>query len=612
MKRMVLVLGVMLVLAGVLWPSPDSTSEPPPVEPASLRYTTSGPVQGFLSGNNTFAWLGIPFAAPPEGDRRWRRPQLPEPWSAPLDALSHAQACIQLWSPIAGVEGGEGDVVGSEDCLYLNVYAPADLVPGESLPVMVWIHGGGNSIGSTHTYDGSNLARQERVVVVTLQYRLGLLGWFSHQALREAAPSPQDASGNFGTLDLVAGLRWVQNNIASFGGDPRLVTIFGESAGGRNVFSLMASPEAAGLFSRAIAQSGATGTTPLWRAENYSDDPEQPGVKLSSAEIVLKLLQTTGRAQGRSDAQLVVSEMSQADILNILREQPPGDLYADLPASNAMIPAPQLFRDGTVLPTQPIHDLLDEPGAYNSVPLMTGTNRDEAKLFMALNPEYVNFWFGLLPRIKDPDRYEWRNRYDSDVWKALAVDEVAIAISRGTGAGKAPVYAYRWDWDEGASSLLVDYATLFGAGHGLEIAFVFGDFDRSFVPGLYNEQGRRGREDLSAAMMSYWAQFARTGNPGRGSGEKLPRWQDWANSEGKFMLLDTEDGGGLRMSDRGVRAVDLKERLRTDPSLTDPQLRCAEYARLFLSDFSAGSFFDQQEFADLGCGGLDPRKLAEY
>ncbi len=607
MTRILLILGVVLVAVGLLWPWGEPEQVQREAAQETLRFTTAGPVVGFTSEENTYTWLGIPFAAPPVGEMRWRRPLLPEPWSETRPALSFGAPCAQLSNPTAGVPGDDGEMVGSEDCLYLNVYAPqkSSTGDGELLPVMVWIHGGGNSIGSALTYDGSRLAGTQDVIVVTVHYRLGLFGWLSHPALRAVASGPEDNSGNFGTLDLIASLRWVQNNVASFGGDPDNVTIFGESAGGLNVFSLINSPMAEGLFHRAISQSGGTGTSNSDWAENYSDDPVVPGNPGSSSEVVVKLLQTKGMASNRDEAKAQVAGMDDAAIRELLYQASPLELYSGMENFGSMLKFPNMYRDGAVLGSEPLFERLSDPASYNSVPLMTGTNKDEMKLFQFLDPRMVKVRWGLFPTIIDPDRYEWSNRYFSDVWKAMAVDEVANEI--GTAG---PVYAYRWDWDEGASNFFIDYGTMLGAAHFLEVPFVFGNLDVSMMPGLFDEGNRRAADDLSDAMMSYWAQFAATGDPGQGRKGELPRWQSWTDSQGAFMVLDTEAGGGLRLDSDGVTAAKLKQRIAEDPALQDPEKRCTLYAQFFHGDLHTRRYFNQAEYEAMGCATYPVEVLA--
>jgi para-nitrobenzyl esterase len=606
MKKLV----ALLLFAGLviyLWPQPQPEPEIRVAVPESQRDTNKGAVIGFRDRGDTFAWLGIPFAAAPVGESRWSAPRPAQAWPEPREALAFSEPCVQLWGPVAGTGGEPGQVVGSEDCLYLNVWAPEARSSEDTggLPVMFWIHGGGNTIGTANTYPAGRLASSEDVVVVTINYRLGLLGWLSHPILRGPDRDPMDASGNYGILDMIAALTWVRDNIARFGGDPDNVTIFGESAGGRNVFSLMASPPARGLFHRVISQSGLTSTVPLWRAENYADD-EKPGHSLSSREWLLRQLQQAGVAADRDGAREILESMSELDLLSFMHSRTPEQILQGLEAGAGMYQAAQNFRDGAVLPEQTLFEVFRDPDAYNSVPLITGTNRDEMKLFLAQSPEFVERRFGFMPRIKDPIVYEVVNSYLNDRWKALAVDEAAAIISTHGGA---PVYAYRWDWDEGGSNWIVDYPSLLGAAHGLEVAYIFNDFeDGIMVPGLYNEENIPGRDTLSRQMRSYWSEFARSGDPGQGRNGDLPLWEAWENGGDNLMILDTQAGGGLRMAEQPTTVAMLKERVATG-MFPDLKTRCTMFAQLFLHANDGADIWDEQEFIDLGCGEYDPWAL---
>jgi para-nitrobenzyl esterase len=605
MKKLLVVATVLIVVGIVLWPkAPTKIVQHTPAA-ESLRPTTAGPVVGFHDDDDTLAWLGIPFANAPVGKLRWAAPRLPEPWQETRQALAFADACVQLWGILSGTSGEEGQLVGSEDCLYLNVWAPrehSDLESG-GLPVMFWIHGGGNTVGRAGTYPGHALAGGENVVLVTLNYRLGLLGWMSHPALRGEGRSKRDASGNYGTLDMIAALEWVQNNIASFGGDPDNVTIFGESAGGRNVFSLMASPLAEGLFHRVISQSGSTGTTPLWRAENFRDDV-QPGENLSSREWLARQLQQAGRAEDYESARAAQLLLSDEETFEFMHSRTAEQILEGLGGVMGMYRSPQNLRDGAVLPKDSLLSVFQSTEGYNDVPLMTGTNKDEARLFMAQNPEYVERRFGFLPRIKDIDKYNTASAYATDAWKARAVDEVAAVISANS---TQPVYAYRWDWDEGANTWLVDYSTLIGAGHGMEIAFIFDDFDGGIlIPGFYNEDNIPGRDVLASQMRSYWSQFAATGNPASGREGELPRWQAWSDGGPNLMILDSAADGGPRMGRDPMTIAMLKQRVAEDPGMADTKTRCATHAELFLKANAGDDFWDEEEYEQLGCGEFDP------
>ena len=497
--------------------------------------------------------------------------------------------------------------MGDEDCLYLNVWAPANnsSLDSEGLPVMFWIHGGGNTIGTANTYPGARLAGGENVIVVTINYRLGLFGWLSHPALRMEGRSPRDASGNYGSLDMIAALQWVQNNIAVFAGDPDNVTIFGESAGGRDVYSLMMSPAAEGLFHKVIAQSGTPGTTPLWRAENFSD-AEQPGHTLSSREWLAIQLQQAGRAHDRDAAKAMQLLMTNEEILEFMRSRSASEILAGVEGFAGMYPAPQILRDGNVIPDANPYELLQDPSRYNSVPLMTGTNKDEAKLFMAQSPTFVEQRFGFLPRVKDLDAYNRASAYATDPWKAVAVDEPAALITANPGQ---PVYTYRWDWDEGGKSWLVDFGELLGAGHGLEVNWIFNKFGGGIsVPGLYTEDNIPGRDILAAQMRSYWSEFARNGDPGNGRLGDQPTWNAWQPDTENLMLLDTDKGGGVRMVNEPMTAAILKQRLATDTTLDTPT-RCALFANMFLQGSPGDSFWDEGEYLALGCGDYDPWRL---
>jgi para-nitrobenzyl esterase len=576
---------------------------------AAARSTDMGPVIGSEDTDNTYAWLGIPYAAPPVGDLRWRAPRPVQPWQAPRETVAFRDPCMQLSGPLDGLPDDSGTPVGSEDCLYLNVWSPRAHSSTEDtkLPVMFWIHGGGNTIGTANTYPGNHLAGGEQVVVVTINYRLGFFGWMSHPALRTNDRDALDASGNYANLDMIAALKWVQANIANFGGDPNNVTIFGESAGGRNVYAMLASPLARGLFQRAIVQSGSVATTPRWRAENFHDDP-QPGQTLSSREWLSMQLQQAGRATDSKAAraiQATISDEATRDFMYALSAQ---QILQGINGGDAgMYWAPQGFRDGTVLPTDTLYTVFSDPARYNSVPMIVGTNRDEIKIFLALDPEFVDLRFGIVPQIKDTAAFNRTAAYLSDNWKALAVDGAADIIA---ASSTQPVFAYRWDWDEGGKNFLVDFGELLGAAHGLEVAYIFNDFDGGIhVPGLYNDDNSAARDLLAAQMRSYWSEFARTGAPGRGRNGVLPQWQRWTTDGSNLMLLDTAADGGLRMVKQPMTVAMLKQRLAEDPHIADQRSRCRLHVQLFMHANAGDDVWDQEQYRALGCGEFDPWTL---
>jgi para-nitrobenzyl esterase len=565
--------------------APEARAPAPQPDPASLRRIDQGELVGFVGRYGSHAWLGIPYAKPPVAALRWRAPERPEAWTGTRQALAHGNVCPQLTSPFGGVPGPRGTVVGDEDCLVLDVYAPrlaADAVPRagrQRMPVLFWIHGGGNVIGHTGFYDGGQLAESQHVVVVAAQYRLGPLGWLRHASLREGSTSPDEASGNFGTLDLIRALAWVQHEIAAFGGDPDDVTIFGESAGGHDVYTLLLSPRAKGLFHRAISESGSTRLTSAAEAEHFADDPE-PGAARSSNEVLLALLQKDGVAADRTEARAHLAGMAPEVVAAYLRGKTPAELLSVYTGDRdeGLLDMPRVFADGRVLPTgAPLEHFA--AGRWNQVPVILGTNRDENKLFLFADPRWVRRWLGFLPRLRDPEAYELVAHYLASTWKADGADEPADAMRRKS----RNVWVYRFDWDEEPSRLGADLSAMLGAAHGFEIPFVFGHFDlgrRGNV--IFDDANRAGREALSTAMMSYWVQFAAKGAPARGRDGTLPEWTAWQRGAGapKFMVLDTEAGGGLRMSSESLTAQGVWTAAQNDPRLVAREDRCALLAEI--------------------------------
>jgi len=545
-----------------------------PTEPDSFRQLSQGGVVGTsVEDGEVHAWRGLPFAQPPVGALRWRAPLPPVSWTGTREAVESGGRCAQL--------GGD-PVMGSEDCLYLDVFAPAmsrDAVPtgADRLPVLFWIHGGGNSLGWGDQLPVSALSRDGGVVVVTINYRLGVFGWLSHPALRSSAANPEDASGNFGTLDMIRALRWVRENIAAFGGDPDRVTIFGESAGGVNIYSLLVSPLARGLFQGAIAQSGSPTSMTAAESEHYTDDPEMPGLPGSSGELVIALLQRTGRAADRASAKQVAAGLSDGDLETFLRGFETEALLAPFAelmegVGMPMYISPNIFQDGHVIAKGEPIDLLGTPGSYNAVPFIAGTNREEHKLFFAMNSPHVETTFGLPSRISNERLYDVEGEYGGLMWRAMGADEPLAAMF---GAQGASVWAYRFDWDEEPSVLGLDLAKLIGAAHAMEMFFVFGLTDLGFANRfLYDDPPSA--ERLSSAMRSYWTEFAHSGRPGRGRDGSLIEWPAWspAASAPKYIIFDSDRDRGIALGRDRIDQRFVLERAMKDPRLLTDEERC--------------------------------------
>ena len=579
------------------------TSQERIVSADTIVKTQQGEVVGFTDNYDTHAWLGIPYASAPVGPLRWKAPQEAKPWGTRFKATEYGSPCVQFWGRVAGGDGQRGDLLGEEDCLHLNVWAPQSR--SKSLPVMVWIHGGGNDSGSARIYQGHHLAGTKDVVVVTINYRLGILGWFSHDAVRETSTSPVDASGNYGTLDIIAALQWVQDNIAAFGGDANNVTIFGESAGGRNVYSMLASPLAKGLFHKAIVQSGTAETTPLIQAEDYPDAAPKraiSGLRNSSSALIEMVARKQAPDLSHTDLRASIDTMSASEVMHMMRSTEPYELMRLLTENSGQlgyIQVANVLQDGIVIPKTTTMELLSRPGSYNQVPLMLGTTRDEQKVFMSADPKYVDMRLGLFPKVKDQLWYDLVSDYVSKMWKAASVDEPAKRI---LAAGGPEVYAFRFDWDDSPSNFLIDIKGLLGATHGMEINYVFGDFigGLPYQP-VYSKDNADGRKALALSMMDYWAGFAHSGSPAKGySGEQV-EWSAWQASGSNVMLLDAPDSGGTRMENVRDNVSDIKQRIAADTVMVQQKDRCWAFASLFLHGYQADDFWDPQEYADLGC-----------
>jgi para-nitrobenzyl esterase len=383
------------------------------------------------------------------------------------------------------------------------------------------------------------------------------------------------------------------------------VTVFGESAGGQNVFSLLASPRAAGLFHRAIVQSGGVDSVSLASAVNYVDD-EPPGDPLSAKEVVLRLLIRDGSASDRASARFFAEGLEAPEVAAFLRRKSAEEIlsaYRDEPDS-VYIDLPRVIRDGVVLPKAPLLDLFGEPGSFQSVPVILGTNRDESKLFMSQDPRWVSQSLGILTRVRDEARYNFVAGMYSDLWKVRGVDRPAAALARSQEAG---VYAYRFDWDDEPVRLGTDLGMLLGAAHGLEIPFVFGHFqfgDEATAKLVFDEADESVRRSISDAMMSYWAEFAYAGAPGRGRRGELPEWPAWRGGVGRFLVFDTPADGGIRMSADTVSTEILLARLGGAPGFDQ-----AEKCELYRDLFEGSADWDGAAYLGLGDEGCPPDSL---
>ena len=591
-----LIVLLLLALAVIyfMWPEEAPIVEPNFPEPTTSRLTTEGEYVGFMDSNGARAWIGIPFAKPPIDELRWVAPKPPESHSGIKQALTFGNACVQFSNPTVRVNDEEAQgVVGSEDCLYLNIWSPPNSIDA---PVMFWIHGGGNSVGEAGSYNASVLAATHKLVVVTTNFRLGLLGWFNHPDVLAVS---EQSSGNFGTQDLIRALEWVQDNIRSFGGDPDNVTAFGESAGGYNVLALMTSPKASGLFHRAISQSGAFRVQDP--AEGYMLARDGGHVN-SAREIVNRLLVNDNLVSNHSEAASMQKDWSPQELTEYLKSKPASAIYATFSGGSfGMIDFPGDFGDNMVLPMGSIEGLFGNTNNYNKVPVILGTNRDEPTLFMIQSPQYTDTLFGVFPRLKDEDDYRRIVYYDAQAWKVRGVDRIATAMRSG---GHNDVYAYRFDWDEEASSIFFDLTVALGAGHALEIPFVFGSFSGdNMLAGFYPNDDAQFA--LSKSMMSYWAEFAYNGSPARGREGTEVEWTPFGENDLTTIILDTAEDGGIRMMDEVVTFKSIRDELVNDQSFNDKDLHC----RTYIVNLKDTPVYSESDLNEMGCDHIDPSKV---
>ena len=476
--------------------------------------TTAGRVRGTEEGG-TQVFRGIPYAAPPVGSRRFAPPEPMPRWKGERDAvefgpISH-QASIGL-----PMMGGDGQPQ-SEDCLYLNVWTPSTT---GSRPVMVWIHGGAFvfGAGSDALYDGRRLAASQDVVVVTVNYRLGALGYLAHPALRNERTG---ACGNWGLLDQIAAVRWVRDNAAAFGGDPDNITIFGESAGSMSVTTMMGAPAAKGLFGRVIGQSGA----PMVAAPEEAQDTAER--LLSAAGIGAAAL------RGAPAAQILEAQQ------RVMTEAAAGGLGAR-PNGEAMPFRPTL--DGAVLARHPVDAVAE--GHAAGVSLLTGTNRDEMKLFAMLDQAELDD-DAVVERLaeggaggeeaarivavyRDARTRRGEPIEAKELWTAIETDRFFRTAAHRLAAAHArhepSTYSYLFCWSSPMPML--------GAAHAVEVPFVFGTLDAPMID-MFAGSGP-GAERLSSRMQEAWAAFARDGQP---SVRGADRWPAFGEASRGVMVI---------------------------------------------------------------------------
>nr|WP_314435171.1 carboxylesterase family protein [uncultured Brevundimonas sp.] len=508
---------LVLALVGVLGAGlPGLAHAGQPARP--VVQVQSGAVRGVVQ-DHVAAWRGVPYAAAPVGDLRWRPPQPVAPWSGVREADALSPDCFQGRMPnLPGVKAAAPAPL-SEDCLYLNVWRPERVSARQKLPVLVWIHGGGFVNGgssSPETY-GDALAKRG-LVVVTFNYRLGRLGFFGHPGL--TAEHPDEPKGDYGLMDQIAALRWVRANIAAFGGDPANVTVMGESAGGISINLLLGSPMGEGLFDRAIIQSGA-GRDFLGRERRLSQDLEGS----PSAESL-----------GTAFAQRLGVESTGVDALAALRALPVEQINGDLNMMTLVVSGPRALYagpvvDGRVVAMTP--EAQYRQGRQRSVPVLIGATTADLSLEFAASKDAAFAKFGV-------DEAAARQLYDptgqapvEGVNRAIGGDrnmvEPARFVARAFAAQGGPVYQYRFGYVAEEKRAGAPW----GADHASDVAFAF---DR--LSGVLDHPTAQDQA-VATRLADYWANFARTGDP---NGRGLPNWPRYEAGTDRLLSITPQGG----------------------------------------------------------------------
>lgn len=566
MLRRLLLLGTILVASAAWLPGCAHHAGSRQDLPVTLRDTPYGPVQGLddSAATGTWQWKGIPYAAAPVGELRWRAPRDPKPWRTVRDATRFAPACVQtgrLYGPGLNNRHDEtigatlGKTVGSEDCLHLNIWQPSAPSP-RPRPVIVWVHGGSNITGyaADPVYDGAHLARTADAVVVSLQYRLGIFGFLDLDVLKTG--DALDDSGNFALLDIVKALEFVRDGIAAFGGDPQRVTLMGESAGAVNVYALLTSPmlveRPTPLFHRVIALSGGISSAATLPPGAVPGILPRAVWRRRGAGLLAHALAADGQVPDAAAATAYVTGRPAAALAAWLRRQSADTLLSVV--QTRLVPAglsgANPIPDGHVVATDPIAAI--RAGRYVPVPVLAGNTRDETRLFpalLALRPAFGGISGRLLDdaavfrlvhrydpeappatRIEDwiPPAYlpvdapgtgfHARARELDRLWFSAIRDDVLNALR----SRQAAVWHYRFDWDE----LPPPFDQIYGAAHAFDLPFVFGNFGPSLYANIsFTRANEPGRLALSRVMMQALGAFAHHGDPRHPAlGTDWPHW----------------------------------------------------------------------------------------
>jgi len=536
--------------------------------------TSSGITEGYVK-NNVLKWDDIPYAKPPVGNLRWKAPREINQNSFRIKPKDN-NFCIQRTSNLGGSAQFSDELIsGTEDCLYLDIYAPKKKST-ELRPVMFWIHGGGNTSGLKDLYDFTKLVKKHNVIVIAINYRLGPLGWFTHPSIQNLQDGI-DKTSNFGTLDIISALEWVNKNIRLFGGDSENITIFGESAGGHNVLSLLVSKQAKGLFHKAISMSGYTESISVQDA--YKQKKQSPTSNYSSWEVVNKIIEDQSKNYNQD-------QFGDNKLRDILYGLSGNEFYQYYSERENFEELPLLTNDGIVIPKIGLRESLSKEEHVNIVPTIAGSTRDEVKIWLAFSEYFVSVDYSVsgslfgLPKVilNNEDAFEAFNYYRSNAWKVRGVNDPLNSLAK---AGNSQLYAYRVDWDDRRKFLIADFKKLFGAGHALEIPLLTGNTKLVGGPPVSNFMYPKSisRFYTSRNMMKFWANFAKFGDPGYSTNNI--KWEYYNVDENKFssyIILDKKKN--LKMSSDDLTLRKLSQMVYADSRLNETE-KCVVIYQMF-------------------------------
>ncbi|GGF98201.1 carboxylic ester hydrolase [Paenibacillus albidus] len=527
---------------------------------------SSGRLRGIrLSEVGAIAWLGIPYAKPPVGEFRWKAPRESEPWTGILPVRDFNNSSVQVHQEVSG---------GSEDCLYLNIWRPDHA--GSSLPVFVFLHGGGNIAGSGRDFQGGRLACETNSIVLTVNYRLGAMGFFRHPALQTG--DPLDDSGNYGLLDIIHALRWVQKNIHSFGGNTGNVTLAGQSAGARNALAIYLSPLGKGLFHKLFVMSGGLTTATAEQGEAKANN------------ILAALLMKSGVARNHDETREWISTQSADTISDYLHSQKAFHFAEIIGDSGLRMRAfPHLFEDGTVIPRGGFDSLNNRE--HPSLPIILGSTASEFSGFTLMDPHFsTQVQQGKYNGNSEQKMlYEAAVQYGSELYAAFNVEQAAEKLA--TSIPGMPIFTYRFGW--GLRDGVIDPSVRFlmGAPHGADIPFYTGDFSdvlHNHPEGVISEHNEPGRRMLSSLMRDYLRHFLYAGDP---NADGLLTWQRWTGNprSANILSLDASEEQAVVQSVEKLTKIDIVSRMEDDVRSS------AEQRSWLITHLFAGRFFWEDE-----------------